>query len=90
MSDPTTVPLATDQERQALEAMTREAIGRGAMRAQMILLSAREYSAPKIVEILIAEIQDALKATVYKWIERFFEQLSPEDALQKAAGLSAS
>lgn len=72
MSDPKTVHPPTDQERRTLEAMTREAVGRVAMRAQMILLSARGYSAPRI-----AEIQDCAKVTVYKWIERF-EKRGPE------------
>lgn len=69
MSNPKTVRRPTDQERQTLEAMTREAVGRVAMRAQMILLSARGYSAPTI-----AEIQDIAKVTVYKWIDRFDEE----------------
>jgi transposase len=38
------------------------------MRAQMILLSTRGYSAPKV-----AEIHDIAKPTVYKWIDRFDE-----------------
>jgi len=66
MSDPKTVRPPTDQERQALETMTREAVGRVALRAQMILLSDRGYSAPAI-----AEIQDVAKGTVYKWLDRF-------------------
>lgn len=39
------------------------------MQAEMILLSARGYSAPRI-----AEIQDIAKVTVYKWIDRFAEK----------------
>lgn len=58
----------TDGERQELEVMTGEAIGRVALRAQMVLLSARGYSAPKI-----AEIQEVANVTVYKWIGRFDE-----------------
>jgi len=69
MSDPKMVRSPTDQEHQALEAMTRTAVGRVAVRAQMILLSARGYSAPAI-----AEIQDVAKVTVYKWIDRFDEE----------------
>lgn len=68
MSDPKTVRSPMDSEQKTLEAMTREAVGRVAMRAQMILLSARGYSAPDI-----AEIQDIAKVTVYKWIDRFDE-----------------
>ena len=66
MSPPKTVPPPPNAEPKTLEAMTREAVGRVAMRAQMILLSARGYPAPKI-----AEIQDVAKPTVYKWIDRF-------------------
>ena len=58
----------SEEERQQLEAMTREEIGRVAMRAQMVLLSTRGYSAPKI-----AEIQEITDVTVYKWIDRFDE-----------------
>lgn len=68
MSDPKTVRSPTGSERQTLEAMTREAVGRVAMRAQMILLSSRGYSAPRI-----AEIHEVVKVTVYKWINRFDE-----------------
>lgn len=49
--------------------MTHIAAGLVAMRAQMILLSAWGYSAQAI-----AEIQDAAKVTVYKWIDRFDEE----------------
>ncbi len=68
MAEPKTVRSPTDPERKTLDAMTRKAVGRVAMRAQMILLSARGYSAPTI-----AEIQDVAKGTVYKWIDRFDE-----------------
>jgi transposase len=66
MSYPKTVRSPTNAEQKTLEAMTREAVGRVARRAQMILLSARGYPAPKITEI-----QDVAKPTVYKWIDRF-------------------
>lgn len=69
MPDRKTVRPPTDQEHQTLEAMTREAVGRVPMRAQMILLSARGYSAPRV-----AEIQYIAKVTVYKWIDRFDEE----------------
>jgi transposase len=69
MSDLRTVRPSTDQEHQTLEAMTCEAVGRVPMRAQMILLSARGYSAPTT-----AEIQDTVKVTVYKGIDRFDEE----------------
>lgn len=49
--------------------MTQHAIGRVAMRAHMVLLSARDLSAYEI-----AEIHDVSDPTVYKWIERFDEE----------------
>jgi transposase len=48
--------------------MTREEIGRVALRAQMVLLSARSFTAQEI-----AEIQGASDVTVYKWLDRFDE-----------------
>lgn len=57
------------EERQELEAMTRRAVGRVAMRAHMILLSSRGYSAYEI-----AELHEVTDPTVYKWIERFDEE----------------
>ncbi|WP_162863032.1 IS630 family transposase [Salinibacter ruber] len=42
------------------------AVGRVALRAQMVSLSARGFSAPEI-----AQIHDCAEATVYKWIDRF-------------------
>lgn len=56
----------TEDERKQLEEMMASEVGRVAMRAHMILLSARGYSAPHI-----AEIHQATDPTVYKWIERF-------------------
>ena len=56
----------TPQEQAELERMTRQEIGRVAMRAQMILLSARHSTAPEI-----AEIQDVSRVTVYTWLDRF-------------------
>lgn len=69
MPDLKTVRPPTDQEHQTLEATTREAVGRVAPQAQMILLSAQGYSAPTT-----AEMQDIAKVTVYKWIDRFDEE----------------
>jgi transposase len=46
--------------------MTQRAVGRVAMRAHMILLSARGHSAYDI-----AELHAVTDPTVYKWIERF-------------------
>lgn len=56
----------TPQEQAELERMTRQEIGRVAMRAQMILLSARHYRAPEI-----AEIFGISRVTVYNWLDRF-------------------
>jgi transposase len=64
-----TVRTPTDEQRQRLEAMTQHALGRVAMRAHMILLSARGYSAYEI-----AEIHAVSDPTVYKWIDRFDEE----------------
>lgn len=61
-----TVRPPSQKERHQLEAMTEQAVGRVAMRAHMILLSARGYSAYEI-----AEIHQVTDPTVYKWIERF-------------------
>lgn len=48
--------------------MTREEVGRVALRAQMVLLSARGFTAQEI-----AEIQGVADVTVYKWLDRFDE-----------------
>ena len=48
MPDLKTVRPPTDQEHQTLEAMTREAVGRVAMRAQMVLLSSRAAEAVRL------------------------------------------
>lgn len=56
----------TEEERKELVRMTQQEIGRVAMRAQMILLSAQGYKVPKIVEI-----HDTSNVTVYKWLDRF-------------------
>lgn len=54
------------REWQELERMSRQEVGRVALRAQMILLSARGYSVPEI-----ATIQQTSDVTVYKWLDRF-------------------
>lgn len=64
-----TVRQPTDDEHQKLQAMTQKDVGRVAMRAHMILLSARGYSAYDI-----AEIHEVTDPTVYKWIRRFDEE----------------
>ena len=56
----------TDEERQALKRLTRQAVGRVSQRAQMILLSAQRRTVPEI-----ARIFEMSEATVRFWIERF-------------------
>jgi transposase len=68
MSSHRTVRSPSQDEHRELERMTCEEIGRVALRAQMILLSARGFSAQEI-----AEIQGASDVTVYKWLGRFDE-----------------
>lgn len=64
-----TVRTPTDEEHEALFQMTQHAVGRVAMRAHMVLLSARGFSAYEI-----AELHDVTDPTIYKWIERFDEE----------------
>jgi transposase len=68
MSSHRTVRSPSQDEHHELERMTREEIGRVALRAQMVLLSARGFTAQEI-----AEIQGASDVTVYKWLDRFDE-----------------
>jgi hypothetical protein len=49
--------------------MKRQEVGRVSMRAHMILLSDRGYSAPKI-----AELHNVTNPMVYKWMGRFDEE----------------
>jgi transposase len=56
----------SEAEREELERMTRQEVGRVAMRAHMILLSAQGYTVPEIVEI-----HATTNITVYKWFDRF-------------------
>lgn len=56
----------TDEERQELKRLTRQAVGRVSQRAQMILLSAQRRTVPEI-----ATIFEASEATVRFWIDRF-------------------
>lgn len=62
----------TDAEREELERMKQQAVGRVAMRAHMILLSAKGFSVPDITTI-----HDVTEVTVYKWFDRF-ETEGPE------------
>lgn len=59
----------TESERTELERMIQQEVGRVAMRAQMILLSARDFTVPDI-----ADIQEISDVSVYKWIERFDDE----------------
>lgn len=54
------------KEKKELERMTQQEVGRVALRAQMILLSARGFSVPDI-----ANIQDTSDVTLYNWLDRF-------------------
>ena len=56
----------TDDELQELKRMTRQAIGRVAQRAQMVLLSAQRRTVPEIARIYAVESK-----TVRKWLRRF-------------------
>jgi transposase len=56
----------TKKEQDELIRMTQQEVGRVAMRAQMILLSARGFTVPAI-----ADIQSTSDVTVYKWLDRF-------------------
>ena len=53
-------------EKEELERMTQQEVGRVALRAQMTLLSARGFSVPDI-----ANIQSTSDVTLYKWLDRF-------------------
>jgi hypothetical protein len=59
----------SDAETQELERMTRQEVGRVAMRAHMILLSAQGYTAPDI-----DRVHDTTNITVYIWFNRFDAQ----------------
>jgi len=64
-----TVRSPTDEEREELNRMKRQEVGRVSMRAHIILLSDRGYSAPKI-----AELHNVTDPMVYKWMDRFDEE----------------
>src|SRR5438874_11729401 len=61
-------PLSLEHQRRLRE-MRRRAIGRVAMRAQMVLLSARGYTVPQI-----AEIFELGEDVVRDWLHRFQER----------------
>src|SRR5712691_9152646 len=56
----------TDERRRELEAVSRRAVGRVALRAHMVLLSARGYSVPRI-----AAIHDCGEDVVRTWLHRY-------------------
>ena len=56
----------TEPEKQRLEEMTQQAVGRVALRAQLVLLSERGFTVSEI-----ADIQQTSAVTVYKWLARF-------------------
>ena len=64
-----TVRTLTEAERDELFRMTQHEVGRVAMRAHMVLLSARGRSAYDI-----ADIHGVSDPTIYKWIERFDDE----------------
>ena len=61
-----TVREPTDEELEELKRMKRQEVGRVAVRAHIVLLSSRGYSASQI-----AKIHDVTGPMVYKWLDRF-------------------
>lgn len=64
-----TVRAPTDTELEELKRMKRQEVGRVAVRAHIVLLSSRGYSASQI-----ATIHDVTGPMVYKWFDRFDEE----------------
>lgn len=58
----------TDEERKALQQVSRQAVGRIALRAQIVLLSDRGYRVPEI-----AQIHDCGQDVVRHWLHRYQE-----------------
>lgn len=58
-----------DEQRQELEQVSRQAVGRVALRAQMVLLSGRGYRVPQI-----AQIHDCGEDVVRLWLHRYTEE----------------
>lgn len=56
----------SDEEQRELTRMTRQAVGRVSQRARMILLSAKQRTAPEV-----AASFDSSAATVRFWFQRF-------------------
>ncbi len=59
----------TDDQRGELAQVSRQAVGRVALRAQMVLLAARGYSVPRI-----AEVHDCGQDVVRLWLHRYSEE----------------
>jgi transposase len=59
----------TDEQRRELEQVSRQAVGRVALRAHMVLLSARGYSVPQI-----AAIHDCGCDVVRTWLHRYVHE----------------
>lgn len=59
----------TDEQRQELQGVSRQAVGRVALRAHMVLLSARGYSVPAI-----AEIHQCGQDVVRTWLHRYQQE----------------
>ncbi len=59
----------TDDQRRELEQVSRQAVGRVALRAQMVLLAARGYRVPQS-----AEIHDRGQDVVRLWLQRYKEE----------------
>src|ERR671936_66295 len=59
----------SDKQRQELEQVSSQAVGRVALRAQMVLLSARGYRVPQI-----AAIHACGQAVVRLWLHRYAHQ----------------
>jgi transposase len=59
----------SDEQRRELRRVSRQAVGRVALRAHMVLLSGRSFSVPQI-----AEIHDCGEDVVRTWLHRYQEQ----------------
>jgi transposase len=59
----------SDEQRQELQQVSRQAVGRVALRAQMVLLCERGYHVPRI-----AEIHDCGEDVVRLWLHRYAEE----------------
>ncbi len=59
----------TDEQRRELEQVSRQAVGRVALRAQMVLLAGRGYRVPRI-----AEVHACGQDLVRLWLRRYQEE----------------